>query len=57
MDYLVIDDYGDDWEDEDAPVAYHSKSLEDCILWAEENNYHSASIVEVNSDYTRKKVN
>ena len=54
VEFAVIDDYGDEWENGD--IAYISKSLEDCKEWAENENYHSASIVSI-EDGVRFKLN
>lgn len=51
--YLVIEDYGDDWET--GSVAHYADSFEDAEMWAEGENYHSASIVlEENGERVQK---
>lgn len=52
MKYAVIDDYGDNWENGD--VVYSSNSLYDAKQWAEDENYHSASIVIIYSNGERE---
>lgn len=54
MEYGVVDDYGDDWEE--GYIVYKSSSLKDCLMWAEDSNYHSASIVEIYPDGSRKRI-
>lgn len=45
--YYVLDDYGDtpreDWDT--APVIFTGNSLLEVEEWAENNNYHSATII------------
>lgn len=43
--YAVIDDYGDNWEE--GVIAFSSTSLQVAEDWKENENYHSASIVQV----------
>jgi len=43
--YAVIDDYGDEALTD--YIAYETSSLKDAEEWAEENNFHSASIVSI----------
>lgn len=51
--YLVIDDYGDEWETGD--IAFAAKSRKAADEWAEAENYHSASIVrEENGERIQK---
>lgn len=52
--FWVIDDYGDNWEN--GPVASKHSTLEDAEEWAESENFHSASIVEIR-DGKRHRVN
>lgn len=54
MRYAVIDDYGDEWET--ARIAYIAPNLQEAIEWAEDENFHSASIVELYDDGTRVPV-
>lgn len=43
MRYAVIDDYGD--EPLTGSIAFSCDTLEEAYDWAEDNNFHSASIV------------
>ena len=43
--FWVIDDYGDNWEN--GPVASKHHTLAEAEDWAESENFHSASIVEI----------
>ena len=52
--YAVIDDYGDNWAN--GPIANRVTSLEAAQEWAEEENFHSASIVCIENG-VRTKVN
>lgn len=49
--YCVLDDYGDEWET--ASVVFESEDLMKCVDWAEDNNYHSASIISVSGSGER----
>ena len=53
--YLVIDDYGDEWESGNA--IYSADSLEDAERWAEGENFHSASIVLEENGIRTQKLN
>lgn len=41
--FAVIDDYGDQWKT--GRIAYTGDTLEEAEDWAENENYHSSSIV------------
>ena len=43
--YAVIDDYGEDWEE--GNIAFQSISRGEVEDWAENENFHSASIVRI----------
>jgi hypothetical protein len=43
--YAVIDDYGDNWEE--GSIAFECKTLAEAEMWAEGENFHSASIVKI----------
>jgi hypothetical protein len=49
--YCVLSDYGDLWES--AESVFQSDSLEECQAWAEDENYHSASIIMIDEDGKR----
>ncbi len=55
MSYAVIDDYGDDWLN--GTIAYSADTLAEVEDWAENENYHSASIVMIDELGFRTKVN
>lgn len=46
--YGIVDDYGDNWED--GEIVFSSTSLAVALDWREENNYHSASVVEYTTE-------
>jgi len=46
--YAVIDDFGDDWEE--GRIVHEADTLDRVYEWAEENNFHSASIVSIEDD-------
>lgn len=52
--YAVIDDYGDEWET--GSIAFSSRSRNKCVEWAESENYHSASIVSIDENDMRQRV-
>lgn len=52
--YAVIDDYGDNWEE--GAIVFSSESLFETFTWAENENYHSASLVKLFEDGSRKLV-
>lgn len=54
MSFAVIDDYGDNWEEGD--IAFVACTLEECCEWAEDANFHSASIIEIFEDGTRERI-
>jgi hypothetical protein len=45
IEYAVIDDMGD--AAETGQIAHRASTLNKCAYWAEDNNYHSASIVKI----------
>jgi hypothetical protein len=47
IEYAVVDDYGDDWENGD--LIFRANTFRECEDWAENENYHSASIVRINT--------
>jgi hypothetical protein len=53
--YGVVDDYGDNWQE--GHLAFTDDTQESCEQWAENENFHSASIIAEYSDGTRKKLN
>lgn len=55
MKWAVIDDYGDDWLC--GEIVFSSESLSKVLLWAEDENYHSASIVSIDEFGVRMKWN
>lgn len=52
--YAVIDDYGD--EPYTGNAAFVADSLYECQEWAEDQNYHSASIVLIDGGGVRTVV-
>ena len=55
MKWAVIDDHGDEWEQ--GQIVFTSDILSECLLWAESENYHSASIVSIDENGKRLKWN
>ena len=53
VEYGVVDDYGDNWET--GYIIHREKTLRQVKAWAENENYHSASIVKI-TDGKREKV-
>ena len=53
IEYAVIDDMGGDALT--GAIAHRASTLNKCAYWAEDNNYHSASIVKI-TDGKKEKV-
>jgi hypothetical protein len=53
VEYAVIDDYGD--EAMTGHIVYRHKNLNKCVYWAENENFHSASIVKI-TDGIREQI-
>lgn len=53
IEYAVVDDYGDDWET--ASLAFRASTQKECEDWAEDNNYHSATIVRINTMFGERE--
>lgn len=52
--FAVIDDRGDEWKTGD--IAFSADTIEEVRSWAENQNYHSASIVLMDGDNRIMKV-
>lgn len=46
--FAVIDDYGDQWKN--GRIAFTGDTIEEARDWAENQNFHSASIVLMDGD-------
>jgi hypothetical protein len=54
VEYGVVDDYGD--MPLTGSIIYRAETLEACLEWAENQNFHSASIVLLTEDGSRIQV-